>query len=199
MEQWENDGFASKEAWTQNMLKRVSDAEEAQRVAEGALKEYKEKPLVEPVKEPVKEPIVEPVKEPVKEPAKEPTVRTDEEVATSNSGRIASLKEEDRKALEDEYEKGTTEQIALLSTPRGIEAYLEMRHPGSVASTNPFAKKEPVVSIEDRINAVFGNNQQKQSPARKELGSGFVLSDKAKENTIKVEDTIRESRDALLR
>lgn len=205
MEQWEKDGFASKEAWAQNMVKRAEDAEIRAKDAEDKTKAVEEAVRLE--KEQSALATEEQAKVAKEAQEKEATAKLEaekklpaSEIEAINTKRIASLKEEDRMALEKEYEGGTTEQKALLSTPLGVKAYLEMKHPEGSASKNPFVIRDPELTIEERIAQAFNKNKQQSSPFSSQAeGSGFHLSEEAAKTAAnrskETNDAVRSIRD----
>jgi hypothetical protein len=210
MEKWEEAGFASKAAWEANLVKKAEDAEARAKAAEEALKaseaaietanaeaEAKAKADAEAAQKSAQE-----AEEAKKKEAQAKANMTDQEVEAANNKRIAGLSKEEQEALAKEYEAGTPEQKALLSTPRGVGAFLDMKFPKQKETYNPFKIREPELSIEDRIALAFGKAKESGAPAAQEnKGTGFKKqpTDSAKQEIASrnksVMDTVQSLRD----
>ena len=215
MEVWEEEGFASEEAYKkhQQTIKELEESkkklstqvEEKQKIidenrtkisdlsqAEKELKELKEKEAEAEKKR----------KEAEEAEAKRKleAQNTPEAVAAQNKKRIDSLNPSQREALEKEFNEATPEQHAMLSTAEGLQAFLDLKV-GPVQGTilNPFAvTKSSELTVKEQVARAFKIANPKATPAVNQEGSGFTPSEKVIAKVEKTEADLEEARAKLL-
>jgi len=172
MEQWETDGFASKEAWERNQqtVKEEKDKlqhqiDEKQKIidsdrtkisdlstAEKELKELKEQKDKDEAKR-------------LEDEEKAKALKTPEALNKANEERIAKLPKEKR----DE------EQKKLLSSPEGMEAFLDIKCNGKIDPDNPFdiTPKPKSLTIAEQVAKAFGKADKNNPDIPQRSKSGF--------------------------
>jgi hypothetical protein len=212
MEKWEEEGFASEEAYNrhQQTVKELQEAKEKlsiqvsekQKVIDGNRTKISELADKEKEFEALKEAEAERKKK--EEEAEAERKRKEEEnavpTADKNKQRIDNLPKDKRDTLAKEYEAATPEQKELLTDPEKMAAFLDLKLGDEPTSTNPFDMKPatPTKTVTEQVAEAFGmvDNQGPPSPDRS--GSGFIPSDRVVTAKEKSEEAIEKARQSLL-
>ena len=133
-----------------------------------------------------------------KEKTNPPKERTPEDIKKENDNRINKLTPEQRKELAEEYKNATADQKEILSTPEGLEAYLNMRLVKDSDDANPFSetKKEKEKTLAERVAEAFKVADKKTPTVFERDGIGELdLSEKAKQKISKQDEAVDAARD----
>lgn len=213
MEKWEEEGFASKEAYDkyQQTIKDLetknqtlnTQVDEKQKVIDGNRSKIsdlteatKEVDTLKAEKEKVEEELAK-----LKDTKPDPKP-TAEDIQKANDDRIAKLSPEQRKTFVEEYDKISPEQKEFLSKPEGMQAYLDLKLEDT-PSANPFdVKAAPKAKdIKEQVNELFGKVDNQGAPRKEREGSGFTfndLPDTAKKKHDNFSDDIEKQKQNLL-
>jgi alanyl-tRNA synthetase len=213
MEEWEKEGFASKEAYEryQQTIKDLKDKEdkltrqvdEKQKLIDSNRSTISELKDAEKERDELKKKQEEAEAERVKreeEAEKLKQQRTPEKIKEANNQRIAQLDPKQREEFKKQFAEGTPEQKKLLSTPEGIEAFLDMQlKVKEQGSDNPFdvTPKATTKDITQQIAEAFGKADKGKPAVYDRHGSGFDpdnLPANVKTRQEKVDDKVDEAR-----
>jgi hypothetical protein len=215
METWEEEGFASEEAYNKyqqtikdleaEKQKLLGQVDEKQKVIDGNRTKISElsdsKKELDDLKA-AKDKKEQEAREEAERKNKEEELanQTPEKIAERNTKRIAELSPQQREQFKQEYEQASAEQKALLEDPEKMEAYLELKLGGTSQTSNPFdiEKKQTTVPLKEQVAQAFGlvDNNSPALPSRD--GSGFKPTEAVKTKQEKNSAKIEEAREHLL-
>jgi septal ring factor EnvC (AmiA/AmiB activator) len=215
MEKWEDEGFASEEAYKkyQQTIKDLKEDKEKldKQVLEKQTLIDENRTKISGLSESVKEldglkaaaadaEVKRKAAEETEAKRKAEALKEPEAIAALNQKRIGSLDTAQREALEKSYKEATPEQQAMLVTPEGLAAYLDLKV-GPVQGTilNPFAvKRSSELTVKEQVARIFKIVDANAPPALANTGAGFVPSEKIINNQQKYEDNLEKERADLL-
>jgi hypothetical protein len=181
MSKWEDEGFASEAAYINHLVKAKEEAEAKAKALEKQEEERKAneaKAREEADRKAKEEAEAEALRAKKEQDAlkEAESSMSDAEIKAANDMRIASLPAEQLEALAKEFEEATAEQKALLTDPRAVKAFIDIKCPASSSThdLNPFKVKERELTIDEKILQAFGKVKDKPAPSSEVKGSGFT-------------------------
>lgn len=215
MDKWEEEGFASEEAYKKHQQTIADLKVEKEKLDKQVLEKQtlidENRTKISDLSDSVKEldglkkaaaeaELKKKAADEAEAKRKEEALKAPEAIASLNQKRIDSLQPAERQALEKSYGEATPEQQSMLVTPEGLAAYLDLKV-GPVQGTilNPFAvQRSSELTVKEQVARIFKIVDPNAPPSVLDTGSGFTPSDKVVKSQDKAETDIEEARSKLL-